>query len=161
MSPRKSTQTPAKRTTAASGKSEVFTAEERAAVKEYVKERKAAARRGSSAADVDGERDVLAKIAEMTDSDRAMAEHIHAVVKASAPDLTPRTWYGMPAYAKQGKVLCFFQPAQKFKTRYATLGFSDTANLDDGAMWPNAFALKEWTAEVEAKIGALVKQAVR
>ncbi len=160
MSPKRDTKTSAKRSTTAKKNSSVFSAEERAAMKEYVKERKAAARRGSGAGDVDGEHDVLAKIAEMTESDRAMAEHVHAVVRACAPTLSPRTWYGMPAYAKDGNVLCFFQPAQKFKTRYATLGFSDKANLDDGAMWPNSFALKEWTAEVEARIGELVKQAV-
>ena len=108
----------------------------------------------------DGESDVLAKIAEMPEPDRAMAERLHAIIKASAPALSPRTWYGMPAYAKDGKVVCFFQSAQKFKTRYATLGFSDKANLDDGAMWPTAFALKELTAAEEARIGALVKKAV-
>jgi uncharacterized protein YdhG (YjbR/CyaY superfamily) len=108
----------------------------------------------------DGESDVLAKIAEMQERDRAMAERLHALIKASAPSLSPRTWYGMPAYAKDGKVVCFFQSAQKFKTRYATLGFSDKASLDDGAMWPTAFALTELTAAVEARIAALVKQAV-
>jgi uncharacterized protein YdhG (YjbR/CyaY superfamily) len=108
----------------------------------------------------DGESDVLAKIAEMLVPDRAMAKRLHAVIKASAPALTPRLWYGMPAYAKDGKVVCFFQSAQKFKTRYATLGFSDQANLDEGAMWPNAFALTELTADAEARIGALVKKAV-
>ena len=133
-----------------------FTGEERAAMKERAREVKAAARRGKA----DGEGDVLAKIAEMSEPDRAMAERLHAIVKASAPDLTPRTWYGMPAYAKDGKVVCFFQSAEKFKTRYATLGFSDKANLDDGDMWPVALALKELTADVEARIGALVKKAV-
>jgi uncharacterized protein YdhG (YjbR/CyaY superfamily) len=108
----------------------------------------------------DGEGDVLAKIAEMQESDRAMAERLHAIVKATAPDLSPRTWYGMPAYAKDGKVVCFFQSAQKFKSRYATLGFSDRANLDEGAMWPTAFALKKLTAAEEARIVALVKKAV-
>jgi len=108
-----------------------------------------------------GENDVLAKIAEMEESDRAMAERLHAIVKANAPELAPRTWYGMPAYAKDGKVVCFFQSAQKFKTRYATFGFSDSANLDKGAMWPTSFALKELTAADEAKLGALVKKAVR
>jgi uncharacterized protein YdhG (YjbR/CyaY superfamily) len=108
----------------------------------------------------DGESDVLAKIAEMPESDRVMADRLHAIVKASAPALSPRTWYGMPAYAKDGKVVCFFQSAQKFKTRYATVGFSDKANLDDGALWPTAFALKELTAAAEAKIAALVKKAV-
>jgi len=129
-------------------------------MKEHGQELKTAARRGPRAAKADGESDVLAKIAEMTEPDRALAERIHALVKASAPDLSPRTWYGMPAYAKDGKIVCFFQPAQKFKTRYATLGFNDTANLDDGAMWPIAFALKELTAADEARIAALVEQAV-
>ena len=132
-----------------------FTAEERAAMKERAKELKA------EAAKADGETAVLTKIAEMQGSDRAMAERLHALIKASAPDLSPKTWYGMPAYAKDGKVVCFFQSAQKFKSRYATLGFSDTANLDKGAMWPTSFALKELTAAEEKKIGALVKQAVR
>ena len=138
-----------------------FTAEERAAMKERSKELKAEARRGSRASKGDGESDVLAKIAEMTEADRAMAERIHAIVKDSAPDLTPRTWYGMPAYAKGGKVVCFFTPAQKFKSRYATLGFEAAANLDDGAMWPTSYALTELTADAEARIAALVKQAVR
>ena len=122
--------------------------------------KKAAARRGPGAGKADGESDVLAKIAEMPESDRAMAERLHAIIKASAPALSPRTWYGMPAYAKDGKVVCFFQSSQKFKTRYATFGFSDKANLDEGAMWPTAFALKELTAADEAMIGALVKKAV-
>jgi uncharacterized protein YdhG (YjbR/CyaY superfamily) len=130
-----------------------FTAEERAAMRERAKERKAASKG-------DGEGDVLAKIAEMQGSDRALAERVHAIVTASAPGLSPRTWYGMPAYAKDGKVVCFFQSAQKFKTRYATLGFSDKANLDEGAMWPNSFALKELTAAEEARISALVQQAL-
>ena len=108
----------------------------------------------------DGESDVLAKIADMPEPDRAMAERLHAIIKASAPGIAPRTWYGMPAYAKDGNVVCFFQSAQKFKTRYATLGFSDKANLDEGRMWPTAFALKQLTAAEEARIGALVKQAV-
>ena len=141
----------AERKTAKTG----FTAEEKAAMKERARELKAAAGKA------DGEADVLAKIAEMPESDRAIAERLHAIVKASAPALSPRTWYGMPAYAKDGKVVCFFQPAQKFKTRYATLGFSDGANLDEGAMWPTAFALKKLTAAEQARIGALVKQAVR
>src|SRR4051812_26104770 len=132
-----------------------WTDEERSAMKERAREAKAA--RGGKA---DGEGDVLAKLAEMPDSDRAMGERIHAIVKASAPDLEPRTWYGMPAYAKGGKVVCFFQSASKFKSRYATLGFSDKANLDEGAMWPTSFALKELTADDEARIGALVKKAV-
>ena len=130
-----------------------FTAEERAAMRERAKEMKA----GKG----DGESDVLAKIAEMPKADRVMAERLHAIVKATAPDLTPRTWYGMPAYAKDGKVVCFFQSAQKFKSRYATLGFSDSANLDKGVMWPTSFALKELTPAEEKKIAALVKSAVR
>jgi uncharacterized protein YdhG (YjbR/CyaY superfamily) len=137
-----------------------FTDEERAAMRERARELKATARRGPRAGKADGESDVLAKIAEMPKSDRAMAERLHAIVKASAPALSPRTWYGMPAYAKDGKVVCFFQNAQKFKTRYATFGFSDSANLDEGAMWPTAFALKELTAAEEARIAALVKKAV-
>jgi uncharacterized protein YdhG (YjbR/CyaY superfamily) len=140
--------------------SERFTDEERAAMKERTQELKASARRGSGAKKADGEADVLAKIAEMPDADRVMAERLHAIVKASAPTLLPRTWYGMPAYARDGDVICFFQSARKFKTRYATLGFSDKANLDDGTMWPVAFALKELTAGDEARIGALVKKAV-
>ena len=135
-------------------KSKGFTAEERAAMKERAKEQKAEAQKA------DGERDVLAKIAEMQASDRAMAERIHAIIKASVPELSPKTWYGMPAYARDGKVVCFFQSAQKFDTRYATFSFSDKANLDEGAMWPTSFALKELTAAEEAKIGALVKRAV-
>jgi len=137
-----------------------FTDEERAAMKERAQELKAAARRSPRADKADGERDVLAKIAEMAEPDRAMAERLHALIKASAPALSPRTWYGMPAYARDGKVVCFFQGAQKFKSRYATLGFSDEANLDDGAMWPTAFALTELTAADEARIAALVKKAV-
>ena len=130
-------------------------------MKERAEELKAERRGGRRAAKADGESDVLAKIAEMPDSDRSMAERVHAVVKASAPGLSPKTWYGMPAYAKDGKVVCFFQSAQKFKSRYATLGFSDEANLDDGAMWPTSFALKELTTAEEARIAALVKRAVR
>ena len=132
-------------------KSEGFTAEERAAMKERAREAK-----GRST----GEGAVLEKIAEMPEPDRVLAERVHAIVKESAPDLTPRTWYGMPAYAKDGKVVCFFQSAHKFKSRYATLGFNDQANLDDGAMWPTSFALKRLTAAEEKKIGALVKKAV-
>jgi uncharacterized protein YdhG (YjbR/CyaY superfamily) len=154
----KGTQRSAKSDTGKASKG--FTAEERAAIRERAKEAKTAARRGPRAGKADGERDVLAKIAEMAEPDRAMAERLHAMIKASAPDLTPRTWYGMPAYAQDGNVVCFFQNAQKFKTRYATLGFSDKANLDEGAMWPVAFALKELTGDVEARIGALVKKAV-
>ena len=138
----------------------IFTDEERVAMKERVHEQKAAARRGPRADKADGEKAVLAKIAEMPEPDRAMGERLHAIIKASAPALSPRLWYGMPAYAKDGKVVCFFQSAQKFKTRYATLGFSDEANLDEGAMWPTAFALTELTAADEARIGALVKKAV-
>ena len=128
-------------------------------MRERSQELKAEARRGPRAK-ADGESDVLAKIAEMPEPDRAMAERLHAVVKASAPDLAPRTWYGMPAYAKGGKVVCFFQSADKFKARYATFGFSDKANLDEGAMWPTSFALKELTAAEEARIGELVRKAV-
>ena len=137
-------------------KSKGLTAEERAALKERLKEEKAE-REGKA-----GESDVLAKIAEMSEPDRGMAKRIHAIIKDSAPDLSPKTWYGQPAYAnKDGKVVCFFQPAQKFNTRYSTFGFNDAANLDEGAMWPVAFALKELTAAGEAKIAALVKKAVR
>src|SRR5437899_6784554 len=139
-----------------------FSDDERAAMRERAQEVKSAARRGSRASKADGESDVLAKIAEMPDQDRAIAERLHAIVKAAAPSLSPRTWYGMPAYAREdGKVVCFFQDAAKFKDRYATFGFNDAANLDDGAMWPVAFAVKELTAKEEAKIGALVKNAVR
>jgi uncharacterized protein YdhG (YjbR/CyaY superfamily) len=135
-------------------KSKGFTAEERAAMRERAKEQKAEAQKA------DGERAVLAKIAEMQGPDRAMAERLHQIVKASAPELSPKTWYGMPAYAKEGKVVCFFQSAQKFNTRYATFSFSDQANLDEGAMWPTTFALKELTGAEEARIGELVKRAV-
>jgi uncharacterized protein YdhG (YjbR/CyaY superfamily) len=145
-----------------SPKSKGFTDEERAAMEERAQELKAEARRGPRAKKdkADGESDVLAKIAEMSEPDRAMAKRLHAIIKASAPALSPKTWYGMPAYAKDGKVVCFFQSAQKFKSRYATFGFSDEANLDEGAMWPTSFALKELTATEEARIGALVKKAV-
>jgi uncharacterized protein YdhG (YjbR/CyaY superfamily) len=156
----KDTQKSAKSTTAKNKTSGAFTDEERAAMKERAREERAAARRGPRAAKADGESEVLAKIAEMRETDRAMAERIHAVVKDSAPALSPRTWYGMPAYAKDGKVVCFFQSAQKFNTRYATLGFNDVAHLDEGTMWPTAFALTELTAADEARIGALVKKAV-
>ena len=145
------TQKSAKRTTATKKKTEAFTAEERSAIKERVKETKADK--------ADGESDVLAKIAEMPAPDRAMAKRLHAIIKGSAPTLSPRTWYGMPAYAKDGKVVCFFQSGQKFKTRYATLGFSDAANLDEGTMWPNAYALTKLTTADEARISALVKKA--
>jgi uncharacterized protein YdhG (YjbR/CyaY superfamily) len=135
-----------------------FSAEERAAMKERAQELKAEARANKSRAD--GESDVLAKIAELKGSDRAMAKQIHAIVKANAPDLTPKTWYGMPAYAREGKVVCYFTPASKFKERYATFGFNATANLDEGNVWPTSFALKELTAADEKKIAALVKKAV-
>jgi len=149
---KRGTQRSAKSTTGKASKR--FTDEERAAMRERAQELKAAERRA------DGESDVLEKIAEMPEPDRAKAERLHAIVKASAPALSPRTWYGMPAYAKDGKVVCFFQSAQKFKTRYATFGFSDKANLDDGVMWPTAFAVKELTDAEEARIGELVKKAV-
>ncbi|MGP3963336.1 iron chaperone [Nonomuraea sp. 3N208] len=129
-------------------------------MKEHAQELKTAARRGSRATKVDGERDVLAKIAEMAEADRVIAERLHAIIKASAPGLSPKLWYGQPAYAKDGKMVCFFQPAEKFKARYATLGFNDPANLDDGTMWPTSFALTGLTAADEATIGALVKRAV-
>ena len=154
MSPTKATQKSAKTTTATNKKRSVLTDEERAAMKELVKERKSAATKEEDASAL------LAKIAEMESSDRAMAKRVHAIVKASAPGLSPKLWYGMPAYYKDGKVVCFFQDAQKFKSRYATLGFSDAANLDEGGLWPVAFALKELTAAAEARIGALVKKAV-
>jgi uncharacterized protein YdhG (YjbR/CyaY superfamily) len=145
---------PAQEGTMSAKKSKGFTAAERAAMKERAREQKAEAQKA------DGERAVLAKIAEMRAADRAMAERIHAIIKASVPELSPKTWYGMPAYARDRKVVCFFQSAQKFDTRYATFSFSDKANLDEGAMWPTSFALKELTAAEEAKIGALVKRAV-
>jgi len=156
MSPKQSTQNPAKRSTDKASKG--FTDEERAAMRERARELKAE-RRVPRAGKADAESDVLSKIAEMPQADRAMAERLHALIKTSAPDLSPRTWYGMPAYAKDGKVVCFFQSGHKFKTRYATFGFSDKANLDDGAMWPTSFALKKLTAAAEKRIGALVKQA--
>jgi hypothetical protein len=146
----KKTQGSAKRTAATKG----FTADERAAMKERAQELKA------EAAKADGESALLAKIAEMKGTDRAMAKRLHAIIKDSAPFLSAKTWYGMPAYAKDGKIVCFFQSAEKFKSRYATLGFSDEANLDQGAMWPTSFALKELTAADEARIAALVKKAV-
>ena len=149
----KDTQKSARSTTTRASK--VFADSERDAMKERAREVKAAARGGKA----DGESDLLAKIAEMPDADRVIAERLHAIIKASAPALSPTTWYGMPAYAKDGSILCHFQPAKKFKTRYATFGFSDKANLDEGAMWPTAFALKELTAADEARIGALVKKA--
>ena len=151
---KKATQKSAKSTTAIGKTFKGFTDEERGAMKARVQELKAAAD------EADGESAVLAKIAEMPGPDRAMGKRLHAIIKASAPALSPRLWYGMPAYAKQGKVVCHFQSAQKFKTRYATLGFSDAANLDEGAVWPVAFALTELTAAEEARIGTLVKKAV-
>jgi uncharacterized protein YdhG (YjbR/CyaY superfamily) len=160
MSAKKMTHEDTETTAESSGPTGGFTDAERAAMKERAREAKAEARRGKVARKADGESDVLAKIAEMPEPDRVMAERIHAIVKASAPDLTPKTWYGMPAYARDGKVVCFFQAAQKFEARYATLGFSDNANLDDGAMWPTTFALTELTAAEEAKIAELVKKAV-
>ena len=153
---RKSARTAAERDTTSEG----WTAEERAAMKEHARELKAAARRRKSGK-ADGEADVLAKIAEMPESDRVIAERIHAVVKAAAPELAPKTWYGMPAYARDGKVVCFFQAADKFKARYATFGFNDVAKLDDGAMWPTSWALKRLTPADEGRIVELVKKAVR
>ena len=150
----KDTQKSGKSTTATKKKAEGFTDEERAAIKERVRETKAVADKA------DGEGAMLASIAAMAKPDRAMAERLDAIIKASAPALSPRTWYGMPAYAKDGKVVCFFQPAQKFKTRYATFGFNDAAHLDEGTMWPVAFALMKLTAADEARVGALVKKAV-
>lgn len=154
MSLKDKTQTSARSAGATNKKFEGFSDEERAAMKEHIQEQKARANK------VDEESAVLAKIAEMPEADRAMAERLHAIIKASAPTLTPRLWYGMPAYSKDGKVLCFFQSAQKFKTRYATLGFNDVATLDEGVMWPTAFALKALTAAEETRITALVKKAV-
>jgi len=148
------TKKPANRTAGRATPSKGWTAEERDAIKEHNRELKAAA------AAADGEQELLSKIAEMSKSDRAMAERIHAVIKKVAPDLTSRTWYGMPAYAKDDKVVCFFQPADKFKGRYATFGFNDPANLDDGSMWPTAYALTKLTAADEERIAALVKKAV-
>ena len=152
------TATKGAKTGATSKASKGFTAAERAAMKERARELKAEERASQNKAD--GERDLLAKVAEMPAPDRALAKRLHAIVKASAPDLWPRTWYGMPAYARDGKVVCFFQSADKFKSRYATFGFSDNANLDKDAMWPTSFALKELTAAEEKKITALVKKAV-
>ncbi|MEV8309168.1 DUF1801 domain-containing protein [Streptomyces flavidovirens] len=155
----KSTQSSAKSSSAAAEEHNGFTAEERDAMKERAKELKTT-RRSPRGAKADTESEVLAKIAEMADADRILAERIHDIVKTSAPDLTPKLWYGMPAYAKNGKVLCFFQSAQKFKAKYATLGFSDQAALDDGAMWPTAYALTKLTAADEKRIGALIEKAV-
>ncbi|MFN8443103.1 MAG: DUF1801 domain-containing protein [Caldilineaceae bacterium] len=159
MSPTKETQKSAKSALAADKKSKGFTDEEQAAMKERAKEMKAEARANQTKAE--WESDLLAKVAEMPEPDRSMAERIHAIVKANAPTLSPKTWYGMPAYAnKEGKIVCFFQNAQKFGARYATLGFNDAAKLDDGLMWPTSFALKELTPNEEARIAELVKQAV-
>jgi len=159
MSLKKDTQISAKSSTAINKKSKGFTAEEKAAMKNRAQELKAEARANKDKAE--GENAVLAAIAAMQEPDRAMAKRLHAIIKASAPALSPKTWYGMPAYAnKEGKVVCFFQTAQKFNTRYATFGFNDTANLDEGALWPVAFALKELTATEEARISALVKKAL-
>jgi uncharacterized protein YdhG (YjbR/CyaY superfamily) len=155
MSPTKQRQKSAQSATASGKTSKGFTAEEKSAMKQRAKELKAAA------SDAEAEEAVVAKIAEMAGPDRAMAKRLHTLIKASAPTLSPKLWYGMPAYYKDGKVVCFFQDAQKFKTRYATFGFSDAANLDEGGLWPVAFALKELTGTEEAKIGALVKKAVR
>jgi len=160
MSPKKETRKTAKNTTATDNKSKGFTDEERAAMKERAHELKTEGQRGARTDRAEGESEVLAKIAEMAEPDRAMATQLHAIIKTSAPALSPKTWYGMPAYARNGKVVCFFQSAQKFKSRYATFGFSDEANLDEGAMWPTSFALKELTATEQARIGALVKKAV-
>jgi uncharacterized protein YdhG (YjbR/CyaY superfamily) len=157
---KKGTQKSAKSTTAIGKTFKGFTDEERVAMKERVQELKAAARRGPRADKADGESAVLAKIAEMPKPDRAMGKRLHAIIKASAPALSPRLWYGMPAYAKDGKVVCFFQSAQKFKTRYAMFGFNDSAKLDEGSMWPIAFALTKLSAADEAKISKLVKKAV-
>jgi uncharacterized protein YdhG (YjbR/CyaY superfamily) len=161
MSPKKATQKPAKNSIAKEKKSEGFSDEEKAAMKERARELKAEAKRGARA-DKDreeGESDVLAKIAEMKGPDHAIAKRLHALIKDTAPSLSPKTWYGMPAYAKDGKVLCFFQSAEKFKSRYSTFGFSDEANLDEGTMWPTSFALKELTPAAEEKIAKLLKKA--
>lgn len=155
MSAKKATRKSARNAAASSAKSKGFTSEERAAMKERAQELKA------EAAKADGESAVLAKIAEMKGSDRVMAKKLHEIIKANAPSLLPKTWYGMPAYAKDGKIVCFFQSAQKFNSRYATFGFNGEAKLDDGAMWPTSFALKDLTAAGEKKISALVKKAVR
>jgi uncharacterized protein YdhG (YjbR/CyaY superfamily) len=174
MSPRKATQKSTRSTSgkatqeaggstpAIDGSAKGFTAEERGAMRERARELKAEARRGTRGKGnaADGERDVLAKIAEMQEPDRGMAERLHSLIRARAPALSPKTWYGMPAYARDGKIICFFQSAGRFKARYATLGFSDQANLDEGAMWPTSFALKELTAAEEARIDALLKKAL-
>jgi uncharacterized protein YdhG (YjbR/CyaY superfamily) len=159
MKSKKETRKPAKSAAVTTNPVKGFTDEERAAAKERVQELKTEASRGPRAKKADGEADVFAKIAEMPDEDRAMAERLHAIVKASASALSPRTWYGMPAYARDGNVVCFFQSSHKFKARYATFGFSDKAHLDEGTMWPVAFALKKLTPTDEATIAALVKRA--
>lgn len=160
MSPKKDTQKSAKSTTVIGKKFKGFTDEERVAMKERIQEQKAAARRGPRADKADGESAVLAAIEAMPGPDRAVGERLHAIIKASAPALSPKLWYGMPAYAKDGKVICFFRSGQKFKERYMTLGFNNEANLDEGHMWPIAFALKELSSAEEARIGALMKKAV-
>ena len=157
---KKRTQKSPRSATAPRNKPRGFTDDERVAMRERLQEVQAESRRGASAGRADGESDVLAKIAALPQPDRAIAERLHAIIKANAPALSPKTWYGMPAYARDGNVVCFFQSAQKFKTRYATLGFSDKANLDEGHMWPTAFAVKELTAAEEANIGALIRKAV-
>jgi uncharacterized protein YdhG (YjbR/CyaY superfamily) len=157
---KKATQKSPRNTAATEQGPKGFTEEERAAMKERLKEMKAEGGRGSRTGKADGESELLAKIAALPQPDRSLAERLHAIVKANAPALSPKTWYGMPAWAKDGDVVCFFQSAQKFKTRYATLGFSDKANLDEGHMWPTAFALKELTALEETRIGALIKKAI-
>jgi hypothetical protein len=161
MSPKKVTLNSARGATAPGKAAKGFSDEERGAMKARVEELKAEERRGPNAKKADGEDDVLAKIAEMPEPDRVMAERLHAIIKASVPTLSPKTWYGMPAYAKDGNVVCFFQSSHRFKTRYATRGFSDKAKLDEGTVWPVAFALKELTADGEARIVALVKKALR
>jgi uncharacterized protein YdhG (YjbR/CyaY superfamily) len=160
MSPKRNTSTSTKRSTSPSRKAKGFTDAERAAMKERARELKMESRRSGEGDRAVGERDVLAKIAEMAEPDRSMAKRLHALVTATAPTLSPRTWYGMPAYARDGKVVCFFQSAQKFKARYATLGFSDEANLDEGAMWPTSFALKQLTSVEEDRVAALVRRAM-
>ncbi|MFF1641315.1 iron chaperone [Streptomyces sp. NPDC058246] len=155
----KSTQTSAKSAGAVAEKHDGFTDEERGAMKERAKELRTASRRSPRAAKADPESEVLAKIAAMPEADRVLAERLHEIVTAGAPDLSPKLWYGMPAYAKNGKVVCFFQSAEKFKSRYATLGFSDEAGLDEGTMWPTTYALTKLTAAVEARIGALIEKA--
>jgi uncharacterized protein YdhG (YjbR/CyaY superfamily) len=160
MAAKKTTQKSAKKASATGKTSTGFTDEERAAMKEHLEERRTAARRGPRASKANGESDVLAKIAAMPEPDRTLAQRLHEIIKASAPVLAPRLWYGMPGYTKDGKIVCFFQAGSKFKTRYSTLGFMHDANLDEGAMWPTAFALKELTAAEETTIGELVKKAV-